>query len=682
MGILVLAGCSSAPPPGASKAPGSAAAEPTSTVRLAITSPLPGYTVRELPMGLSAQIDGQAAVNPGMEAAAWPAAAPESDQPSYTVASTALSADMTFERLTNGEDYDVRVRAVVASGGARSYGAWSAAVRVTLGVSLLPPEPTEPSPGGVSIDTRPTIRWSYGGRTSVFDFEMDGSALPAPISADGLKSPEYAVGQSLPTGTYRYRVRALDSSGIWTRWSSYASFDVKPGAVPEPTTLKNGEPSINLRPTIGWTPLLGATGYAIEVALSGDFAGAPIVAAKVEGRTTYRISNPLQQGTTYYYRVRAVTKNGTALQWSPAASFTAGDIGLRFVPVVEPDKPVQFSMGDAGGSFDAAPVHPVTLSVPYEMEMYEVTNAQAARLLNWAVDHRYASLQGTTLYTTYPVQGATGPLQELARASNASDAGGVPSSKPVEVPAAAGKTVNAPVAGFGDLDYGSQFGLRIENGRVAAIRGRENRPVIGVTWDGGLLLANCLSILEGRTPAYDLTYRRWKHSADGFRLPTEAEWEFAMRGTDGRVFAWGDTAAGNVANYYRSYDPYEAVDPPYTANGGPLTPAAFFDGAVHGGFATRSGASPFGVFDLCGNVWEWCWDSYASNTYTLDAEGVSDPAGPGPGAAAAERVTRGGAWNVPLEFFRGTNRGHYPADGTSYSTGLRFVADLSTPAAK
>ncbi len=688
---FVIAGCSSTPASGSAASKGSSgvAAAQTSAVKLSITSPLPGFTVRELPLGVSAQVSGGAATNPGMEAGAWPAGSPESDQPSYTVESSALSADMTLEGLTNSAEYDVRVRAVVASGGSKSYGVWSAPARVTLALAFSAPEATEPPAGGMSIETRPTIRWSYEGRATSYDFELSGRSLSTPITATGLKSPEYALGQSLQPGSYQYRVRALDSSGIWTGWSSYAAFTVNPDAVPEPTTLKGGETSIALRPVIGWTPLLGAAGYTLEVSRSGNFSGPPIAAAKVERGSSFRMPNPLQPGTLYYYRVRAVNKDGTALRWSPTASFAVADLGFRFVPVVQPGHPVQFAMGDTGGSFDAAPVHPVKLTVPYEMQVYELTNVQAARLLNWAVDHGYASLEaqadGGMLYTTYAVQGSTNPSQELASASNTADAGGVAASRPVESTTAAGpaaataKGAGARVAGFGSLNYGTQFGLRIENGRVAPVRGRENQPVIGVTWDGALLLANCLSILEGRTPAYDLASRRWKHTADGFRLPTEAEWEFAMRGTDGRIFAWGNTAAGNLANYYRSYDPYEAVNPPYTENGGPLTPVSFFDGAVHDGFATRSNASPFNVFDLCGNVWEWCWDIYASDTYAVDAAGVTDPSGPGTGP---ERVTRGGAWNVPLDFFRGTNRGHYPADGTSYSTGIRFVADLAQPLAK
>lgn len=167
------------------------------------------------------------------------------------------------------------------------------------------------------------------------------------------------------------------------------------------------------------------------------------------------------------------------------------------------------------------------------------------------------------------------------------------------------------------------------------------------------------------SPSLPVTNIDW-NQADAFcrwvggRLPTEAEWEFAARGTDGRAYPWGDTPP--VGCTQADWTPTEE-----SCNGVGPSPV--------GGRA--AGSSPFGLRDLAGNVWEWTADWY-SRTYPAAPE--SDPTGPPQGSA---RVTRGGGWNNDQpERLRSTFReGQHPAFH-DFELGARCVyepAPLPTP---
>jgi formylglycine-generating enzyme required for sulfatase activity len=141
----------------------------------------------------------------------------------------------------------------------------------------------------------------------------------------------------------------------------------------------------------------------------------------------------------------------------------------------------------------------------------------------------------------------------------------------------------------------------------------------------------------------------------GGRLPTEAEWEFAARGTDGRRFPWGNEA------------PTDCDRADWTPDGTSQSCQGVGPSSVT---ARPRGASPFGALDMAGNVWEWTADWYAP-TYP---PGVArDPTGPDEGSA---RVTRGGGWNNDqTDRLRATWReGQHPAFH-DYDLGVRCAYD-------
>jgi formylglycine-generating enzyme required for sulfatase activity len=200
-----------------------------------------------------------------------------------------------------------------------------------------------------------------------------------------------------------------------------------------------------------------------------------------------------------------------------------------------------------------------------------------------------------------------------------------------------------------------------------------NHSVQTVYWYDVVKWCNARSQKEGRTPAYytdaGLTavykigqaapYVNWN---TGYRLPTETEWEYAARGgLSGKRFPWGDTIAHNQANYYsaanysydvsstRGYHPsYQVGNYPYTSPMGSLA------------------ANGYGLYDMTGNVWEWCWDwwgSYGSGTQT-------DPHGP---VTGSDRLLRGGGWSSDAWYCRTANRISFsPGYGNNF-IGFRAV---------
>ena len=158
----------------------------------------------------------------------------------------------------------------------------------------------------------------------------------------------------------------------------------------------------------------------------------------------------------------------------------------------------------------------------------------------------------------------------------------------------------------------------------------ENHPINQITWEEAVAYCNWLSKSQKLQPAYSKNGPNYvcDFKANGYRLPTEAEWEYAAKG--------GSLSKGT--KYSGSDDADKIAWHKANSNKTPHI------------IGTKA-PNELGIYDMCGNVWEWCWDWYNSEYYKR--EGSNNPVGPEMGE---KRTVRGGSWDSNLSYLRPANR--------------------------
>jgi formylglycine-generating enzyme len=291
----------------------------------------------------------------------------------------------------------------------------------------------------------------------------------------------------------------------------------------------------------------------------------------------------------------------------------------------------EFQMGDHFGFVDPAhpsdetPIHLVSVSSFY-MGTYETTNQEFLAFLNSALSDGQIEIRSNVVYS----KGGSEPY-------------------------------------FFTNQYATFYSIGYSGNAFSIVDFRAKHPVVGVLWAGAAAYCNWLSAKSGLEQCYNLSTLTCDFTKSGYRLPTEAEWEYAARG--GHTNPYYNYPNGNAiditsVNLPDSKDPYETGDLPNT------TPVGFYDGKLKlksdynwpgsaTSYQTANGVNGFGLYDMEGNVWEFVNDWYGQDYYSKSP--YDNPKGPDSGFIMPDgkpyRGMRGGNWYNGL-VTDGVNDGH------------------------
>ncbi|MBC8218803.1 MAG: formylglycine-generating enzyme family protein [Planctomycetes bacterium] len=317
-----------------------------------------------------------------------------------------------------------------------------------------------------------------------------------------------------------------------------------------------------------------------------------------------------------------------ANQWLTTDPCVPGD--MAYIPDGE------FEMGEHHGdtypSEYELPLHAVLLD-SFFMSRFEITNQQYRDYLNSAHDAFDIKVDGGIVYAS-----SDGNNSYLYCNTHSYDANS-------------------------QIDYsGGVFSVRTKGGRDMS-----NDPMVLVSWYGAAACCNWRSQQEGKEQCYNLSTWACDFSKKGYRLPTEAEWEYAARGgLSGRRFPWGDTISHSQASYHSSsncsYDisPTRGYHPTWNDGIKPYTSPV-------GSFSPNG----YGLYDMAGNVWEWCNDWW-DQAYYASSPGAN-PQGP---VSGTRRVLRGGGWGNGAVNSRVACRHNTHPYNRFFRTGFRVVLDF------
>ena len=403
---------------------------------------------------------------------------------------------------------------------------------------------------------------------------------------------------------YWFRMRAVDELGHEGDWSNTvhsltegtplaAITDLSLEVVENGLLLTWSEPTEDIN---GNTPVF-IEGYDIHASTDPFFM--PMTETRIATITGNSFLHEIVPSGNMlnFYRVVALGCGST----TPYPQFTLVPAGT-------------FMMGSNEGDSNEQPIHQVTLTHSFYLGTLETTNEEFRLALQWAFEQGYVECNGSTV---------TAFGQDLY-------------------------DLNDPDCQIGFVE--DTFFLEPVHGGAYNGQSSANHPVHSVSWFGAACYCDWRSEMEGLELFYqgewDQHVTHDPHLAEGYRLPTEAEWEYASQYNDGRAYPWGEVMPNCD---YANFRPY----PEYCIGG--TSPCGHYP----------LGESQLGIMDLGGNVWEMIADWYAS--YSVDHQ--TDPLGPSSGTF---RIGRGGVWVSYANNLRCARRLNIWPHATDSNVGFRI----------
>lgn len=513
-------------------------------------------------------------------------------------------------------------------------------------VPLRPPDTTPPATISLMIDeisdSTVTLSWQapggdgMTGTAQAYDlryatFRMNEETWSEATPVSGLPAPgpprseeRTTIRELTPGTTYFFAIRSRDAVPNWSPISPILDLT---------QPFETGQPVLwggKLHPSEGTI----LSGFIFQVHLRTEneepLDAAPeilvgsvaypmrLVSGGTSGDALYEFDLRLEAGTyDYYFRYADGAGNATQLpnpgSWSGPAVEAHQGFGPDFIEV--PVGTYQMGSGDPRASELERPQHEVSLAHPFQIDRYEITNAQLCEGLNWAHMRGLIEMEADTLARL----AASGDLLLRMVPRNKETSRGIQFS--------AG-------AGFTPVPF------------------REDWPATHLTWFCAAFYCNIRNWRSGVDTAYDTD--TWEnipsfqpYLTNGWRLPTEAEWEYLARYENDGQYPTGDTP------------PRAGVDANICGVVGQVTPVGEYP----------AGAHALGLRDLVGNVWEWCNDWKGK----YEAESQTDPPGPRSGDS---RVMRGGSWGSPTEELRCAQRFGQPPGRAYDGLGFRCVRSV------